>query len=161
MQKGEHCVYIGNERNYIGYIAPEVLSWRYGGVSHKSDVYSYGILILEIVGGGKNCDGRGSQTSDIYFSDWIYKDLEQGNIHSSCLLITEEENEVVRKTTMVSLWCIQTNPTDRSSMSKVIEILEGSLQSVSFPPKPTSYSPNIAPYNFQRYLRAIDMWLIQ
>ena len=84
-------------------------------------MYSYGILILEIVGGRKNCDGRGSQTSDIYFSDWIYKDLEQGNIHSSCLLITEEENEVVRKTTMVSLWCIQTNPTDRSSMSKVIE----------------------------------------
>jgi interleukin-1 receptor-associated kinase 1 len=31
-----------------GYIAPELFSSHFGGVSHKSDVYSYGMMVLEI-----------------------------------------------------------------------------------------------------------------
>ena len=147
-KKRESVVSMLGTRGTIGYIAPEVFSRAYGEVSHKSDVYSYGMLILEMVGGRKNHDRGGSHTSELYFPYWIYKDLEQGNIHSSCVLINEEENEMVRKMTIVSLWCIQTHPTDRPSMSKVIEMLEGPLQSVSFPPKPAPYSPNIAPLQF-------------
>ena len=50
-------------RGTIGYITLEVLTRRYGGgVSHKSDVYSHGMLILEIVGGRRNHDGRGSHS---------------------------------------------------------------------------------------------------
>ncbi|MBA0767094.1 hypothetical protein Gotri_016047, partial [Gossypium trilobum] len=41
-------------RGTIGYIAPEVFCRNVGGVSHKSDVYSYGMMILEMVGGRKN-----------------------------------------------------------------------------------------------------------
>ncbi|KAL7610152.1 hypothetical protein Lser_V15G11764 [Lactuca serriola] len=40
-------------RGTPGYIAPELYSRSFGQVSHKSDVYSYGMMILEIVGGGK------------------------------------------------------------------------------------------------------------
>ncbi|XP_027351476.1 LEAF RUST 10 DISEASE-RESISTANCE LOCUS RECEPTOR-LIKE PROTEIN KINASE-like 2.5 [Abrus precatorius] len=137
----ESIVSILGTRGTIGYIAPEVLSRLFGGVSHKSDVYSYGMLILEMIGARKNYDSGGSHTSEMYFPDWIYKDLEQGDIPSSCLVATEEENEKVRKMTLVSLWCVQINPSDRPSMTKVVEMLEGALESVPYPPKPVLCSP--------------------
>ncbi|RHN47247.1 putative glycerophosphodiester phosphodiesterase [Medicago truncatula] len=102
------------------------------------------MLILEMIGGRKNYDTGGSCTSEMYFPDWIYKDLEQGNNNLvNYLENSEEENDMVRKITMVSLWCIQTNPSDRPSMSKVTEMLQGPLQSVPYPPKPFLYSPKI------------------
>ncbi|MCI00940.1 receptor-like kinase, partial [Trifolium medium] len=51
-----------------------------------------------MIGGRKNYDTGGSSTSEKYFPDWIYKDLEQGNIVLNS--ISEEENEMVRKITM-------------------------------------------------------------
>ena len=140
-KKKESVVSLLGTRGTPGYIAPEVFSRAYGGVSHKSDVYSYGMLILEVIGGRKNYDSGGSNTTETYFPDWIYTDLEQGNIHARCLAHTEEENDMVMKITLVSLWCIQTKPSDRPSMSKVVEMLEGPLQSIPYPPKPILYSP--------------------
>jgi serine/threonine protein kinase len=127
-------------------MAPEIFSRAFGGVSHKSDVYSYGMLILEIIGGRKNYGTGGSCASEMYFPDWIYKDLEQGNEPLlNCLTISEEENDMVRKITMVSVWCIQTNPSDRPPMNKVIEMLQGSLSSVPYPTKPVLFSPERPP----------------
>ncbi|GAU17853.1 hypothetical protein TSUD_329790 [Trifolium subterraneum] len=143
-QRNNSVVSMLGTRGTIGYISPEVFSRTFGQVSHKSDVYSYGMLILEMIGGRKNYDTGGSCTSETYFSDWIYKDLEQGNNLESCLSNSEEENDIVRKITMVSLWCIQTNPSDRPSMSKVIEMLQGPLQSMPYPPKPFLYSPEMS-----------------
>ncbi|MED6136547.1 hypothetical protein PIB30_057031 [Stylosanthes scabra] len=145
-QKKESIVSILGTRGTIGYIAPEVFSRMYGGVSHKSDVYSYGMLILEMVGGRQNYESEGSNSSEMYFPDWIYKDLEQGNIPSHIRsLVTDEENDLVKKTTLVSLWCIQTNPSERPSINKVVEMLEGELHSIPFPPKPFLYSTSSLP----------------
>ena len=132
-------------RGTVGYIAPEVISRTFGGVSHKSDVYSYGMLILEMVGGRKNFDSAASHTSEIYFPNRIFKDLEMGNEASLSGNITEEEKEISRKMILVSFWCIQTNPANRPSMSKVVDMLEGSLESLEFPPKPYLFSPTRSP----------------
>ena len=40
------------------YMAPEMWSKSYGGVTEKSDVYSYGMLLLEMAGGRKNYDSN-------------------------------------------------------------------------------------------------------
>ncbi|XP_061338296.1 LEAF RUST 10 DISEASE-RESISTANCE LOCUS RECEPTOR-LIKE PROTEIN KINASE-like 2.4 [Gastrolobium bilobum] len=144
-QKKDSIVPLSGTRGTIGYIAPEVFSRLYGGVSHKSDVYSYGMLVIEMIGGRKNYESGGSQASEMYFPDWIYKDLEQGNIPASCLAISEEEKDMVRKITLVSLWCIQPYPSNRPSMSKVVEMLEGPLDLVPFPPKPGLISPQRPP----------------
>ncbi|WJX21346.1 non-specific serine/threonine protein kinase [Trifolium repens] len=53
----------------------------------------------------------------------------------------EIDEEMVRKMTVVSLWCIQTDPSNRPAMHKVVEMLEGSLQVLEIPPKPYLYSP--------------------
>ncbi|MBA0638529.1 hypothetical protein Godav_000174, partial [Gossypium davidsonii] len=119
------------------YIAPEVFFRNLGGVSHKSDVYSYGMMVLEMVGGRENVNVEASRTSEMYFPSWIYEHLDQStnlNINED---IIEEEAEITRKLIAVSLWCIQTNPLDRPSMTRVLEMLQGSLQSLELPPRPT------------------------
>ncbi|KAI3680410.1 hypothetical protein L2E82_50397 [Cichorium intybus] len=113
----ESIVSMLEARGTIGYIAPEVFNRNFGGVSHKSDVYSYGMLILEMVGGRKNVDvGVGSgHTSEIYFPDWIYERLKKDEFLLDGLT-TVEENNYARKMTIVGLWCIQTNPKRRPSI---------------------------------------------
>ncbi|XP_021806535.1 LEAF RUST 10 DISEASE-RESISTANCE LOCUS RECEPTOR-LIKE PROTEIN KINASE-like 2.5 isoform X2 [Prunus avium] len=130
-------------RGTAGYIAPEVFSRNFGGVSHKSDVYSYGMLVLEMVGAKKNLDSGVSHTSEM-FPDYVYKDLELEKDENAFGAITEEEKEIARKMVLISLWCIQTIPSDRPSMSKVVEMLEGPLHSLPIAPKPFLSSPTIA-----------------
>ncbi|KAK8270272.1 hypothetical protein V6Z12_D11G184200 [Gossypium hirsutum] len=124
-------------RGTAGYIAPEVFFRNLGGVSNKSDVYSYGMMVLEMVGGRKNVNVEASRTSEIYFPSWIYKHLDQSSNLNINEEVTEEEAEITRKLIAVSLWCIQTNPLDRPSMTRVLEMLQGSIQSLELPPRPT------------------------
>ncbi|KAK2652289.1 hypothetical protein Ddye_012152 [Dipteronia dyeriana] len=95
------------------------------------------MMILEMVGGSENIVVSVSHTSEIYFSNWIYKQLEPGTDFEFSGVITEKEKEVVKKMIIVSMGCIQTNPSDRPSMNKVVEMLEGSLESLEIPPKPS------------------------
>ncbi|KAF9591610.1 hypothetical protein IFM89_004839 [Coptis chinensis] len=54
---------------------------------------------------------------------------------------TIDEEEIARKMILVGLWCIQIDPSDRPPISRVIEMLEGSLQALQVPPKPFLSSP--------------------
>ncbi|XP_035550600.1 PR5-like receptor kinase [Juglans regia] len=130
-------------RGTAGYIAPEVFSRYFGGVSHKSDVYSYGMLVLDMVAGRKNLDdGVVSHSSENYFPNWIYDKLEKGETYDTSGDITgDDQDNMIKRMIMVSLWCIQTNPSDRPSMGKVIEMLECNSELPQFPPKPFLNSP--------------------
>ncbi|KAL7240374.1 hypothetical protein ACSBR2_006093 [Camellia fascicularis] len=106
----ESIISLLGTRGTIGYIAPEVFSRNFGRVSHKSDVYSYGMLILEMVGGRKGIDVGVDQSTEIYFPEWIYKHLELNEelgLHDN---VNDEANETARKMIIVGLWCIQTDP---------------------------------------------------
>ncbi|KAM4084398.1 hypothetical protein ACB094_08G129200 [Castanea mollissima] len=135
-------------RGTTRYIAPEVFCRNFGGISHKSDVYSYGMMILEMVGGRKNVDVSVDFTSEIYFPHWIYKHLELNEELGLPGFLKERDEESARKMIIVSLWCIQTNPSNQPSMSRVsrvVEMLEGSLESLHIPPKPYLSSPSRSP----------------
>ncbi|KAL4639408.1 hypothetical protein ACB092_03G215800 [Castanea dentata] len=134
-----------NARGTAGYIAPEVQCRNIGRVSHKSDVYSYGMMVLEIVAGRKNIDAEVSHTSEIYFPHYVYEHLEGGKDLRLDGITSEEEEEIARKMILISLWCIQTIPSNRPSMTKVVEMLEGSLQSLPMPPNPSLSSPTRSP----------------
>jgi serine/threonine protein kinase len=75
--KDQSAVSMTTSRGTIGYIAPEVFSRNFGNVSAKADVFSFGILLLEIVEGRKNVDVTVENTSQVYFPEWIYNVLKQ------------------------------------------------------------------------------------
>ncbi|KAE8654969.1 putative receptor-like protein kinase [Hibiscus syriacus] len=104
-ERMESVISMACARGTIGYIAPEMVCRNFGGVSYKSDVYSYGMMVLEMVGGRKNIDVGVSQTSEIYFPSWIYSNLDRSmNLDPNG--VTDEEEEIRRKLIIVSLWCI-------------------------------------------------------
>ncbi|XP_073103643.1 rust resistance kinase Lr10 [Elaeis guineensis] len=118
----------------IGYIAPELISRNFGVISDKSDVYSFGMLLLEMAGGRRNVDQRVENSSQIYYPSWIYDQLTPGKeleINNSI-----EIGDAERKLCIVGLWCIQMKSSSRPSMSKVIEMLEGDVNSLQMPPRP-------------------------
>ncbi|KAL2959586.1 hypothetical protein AAZX31_18G275300 [Glycine max] len=141
----ESIVSMSDARGTIGYVAPEVWNRNFGGVSHKSDVYSYGMMLLEMVGGRKNINAEASHTSEIYFPHWIYNKLEQGgDLRPNTVIASEEENEIVKRMTLVGLWCVQTFPKDRPTMTRVVDMLEGKMDSLEIPPKPVLSSPTVS-----------------
>ncbi|KAH7682565.1 Glycerophosphodiester phosphodiesterase protein [Dioscorea alata] len=132
---------MADTRGTIGFIAPEVFSRSFGVVSSKSDVYSYGMMVLEMVGGRKNLKASADRTSEIYFPHWIYEHKDQdGDLQQYG--VTTETEEIAKKMILIGLWCIQTRPEDRPSMNKVVEMLEGSIDELQMPPKPYLSSPS-------------------
>ncbi|XP_013729316.2 protein SUPPRESSOR OF NPR1-1 CONSTITUTIVE 4 [Brassica napus] len=139
-EKKESVLSLLDTRGTVGYIAPEMISRVYGSVSYKSDVYSYGMLVLEMIGARNKESAHqdsASNTSSIYFPEWVYRDLELGKprrlIEDG---INNEEEEVAKKMALVGLWCIQPSPLDRPPMNRVVEMMEGSLEALEVPPRP-------------------------
>uniref|UniRef100_F6HWF2 Protein kinase domain-containing protein n=1 Tax=Vitis vinifera TaxID=29760 RepID=F6HWF2_VITVI len=135
----DNIVSITAARGTLGYIAPELFYKNLGGVSFKADVYSFGMLLLEMVGKRKNVNAFAEHSSQIYFPSWIYNRYDQGE-DMEMGDATEDEKKYVRKMVIVALWCIQMKPMDRPSMSKTLEMLEGAVELLKMPPKPTLWS---------------------
>ena len=79
----ESVISIVGARGTIGYIAPEVYSKQFGIVSSKSDVYRYGMMVLEMVGARDKNTSANSESSSQYFPQWIYEHLDDYCISAS------------------------------------------------------------------------------
>ncbi|CAJ1972267.1 unnamed protein product [Sphenostylis stenocarpa] len=125
-------------RGTIGYMAPELFYKNIGRISHKADVYSFGMLLMEMTNKRKNLNPHAEHSSQLYFPLWIYKHIgKEKDIEMED--VTHEEKEVAKKMIIIALWCIQLKPSDRPSMNRVIEMLEGDIDNLEIPPKPTLY----------------------
>jgi chitinase len=131
----ESKISIAGARGTIGYIAPEVFSRNYGAVGSKADVYSYGMVVLEMVGARKQIDVSTDDSSSKYFPQWLYENLDQFCGATACEISSDNTTELVRKMIIVGLWCIQFVPADRPSMGKVLEMLESNTALLQLPPK--------------------------
>ncbi|KAK7377198.1 hypothetical protein VNO80_02619 [Phaseolus coccineus] len=122
-------------RGTIGYMAPELFYNNIGRISHKADVYSFGMLLMEMASKRKNLNPHADHLSQLYFPLWVYDHIrEEEDIDMEDL--SEEEKIIVKKMIIVSLWCIQLKPSDRPSMNRVVEMLEGDIEDLEMPPKP-------------------------
>ncbi|KAF7132263.1 hypothetical protein RHSIM_Rhsim09G0156300 [Rhododendron simsii] len=133
--KEQSVVSMTTARGTIGYIAPEVFSRNFGNVSYKADIYSFGMLLLEMVGGKKNFDVMVNSTNKIYFPEWIYNHLDSGE-ELRIRIQDEGDAKIAKKLAIVGLWCIQWYPVDRPSMHVVIQMLEGDGDTLIKPPNP-------------------------
>ncbi|CAJ1977491.1 unnamed protein product [Sphenostylis stenocarpa] len=93
----ESVVSISGARGTAGYIAPEVFSRNFGAVSLKSDVYSYGMMILEMVGRRKNIKVEVDRSSELYFPYWIYDRLESNQDLDLQIVKNESDDRMMRK----------------------------------------------------------------
>ncbi|XP_061349000.1 G-type lectin S-receptor-like serine/threonine-protein kinase At1g34300 [Gastrolobium bilobum] len=124
-------------RGTRGYLAPEWLANLQ--ITSKSDIYSYGMVLLEIVSGRRNFEVS-DETNRKKFSIWAYDEFEKGNINGILdkrLADQEVDMEQVRRMLQASFWCIQELPSQRPPMSRVVQMLEG-VAEIEKPPAPKS-----------------------
>ncbi|XP_056165131.1 LEAF RUST 10 DISEASE-RESISTANCE LOCUS RECEPTOR-LIKE PROTEIN KINASE-like 2.5 [Syzygium oleosum] len=135
---GYSIVSLTAARGTLGYMAPELFYRDIGGVSYKADVYSFGMLLMEMAGRRRNLNAHAERSSQIYFPLWVYDQLSKEK-EVEIVDVIEEERETTRKMIIVALWCIQLSPNDRPSMNKVLDMLEGDVDKLQLPPKPLLY----------------------
>ncbi|KAI5321248.1 hypothetical protein L3X38_030319 [Prunus dulcis] len=120
-------------RGTRGYVAPE---WfRSLPITVKVDVYSYGILLLEIIFCRKHFVEVADNEDEMILADWAYDCYMQKKLHWLFENDEEEINDIneIEKYVMIAIWCIQEDPSLRPTMKKVTLMLEGTVE-VSAPP---------------------------
>ncbi|KAJ7519572.1 hypothetical protein O6H91_20G044500 [Diphasiastrum complanatum] len=114
-----------NVRGTPGHIAPEYLST--GKSSEKTDVFGYGITLLELITGKRAFDLQRLFEEDVMLLDWVKRfqrekrlkelvDSSLGNDYNQ-----QEAEELIK----VALLCTQASPMERPKMAEVVGMLEG------------------------------------
>ncbi|KAJ4806448.1 Receptor protein kinase [Rhynchospora pubera] len=135
----EDDIVMTRARGTVGYLPPEMLITT--AMSTKSDVYSYGMVLLELVGGRRNLeiivDAETQQRKNSYFPKIARKRMLEGNlwevVDQSFLSEQVKENEI-RVLVSVAFNCIHDRPERRPSMADVVGMLKGDLP-VHLPPE--------------------------
>lgn len=111
----------------LGYMAPEYLA--NGQLTEKADVYSFGVLLLEIVTGRQNNKSKSSEFSDSLVTI-AWKRFQQGSIEEILdpnLMLHEYHRSDARAEVLrvvhIGLLCIQEAASLRPSMSKALQML--------------------------------------
>ncbi|KMT07736.1 hypothetical protein BVRB_6g146580 isoform B [Beta vulgaris subsp. vulgaris] len=122
-------------RGTPGYAAPEL--WSPYPVTHKCDVYSFGMLLFEVVGRRRNHDINLSGKSQEWLPRWAYERFEKRELGEMLSLVGVHEEDKKKADIMVkvALWCVQYLPNSRPTMSSVVKMLEGGVE-IDSPPNP-------------------------
>ncbi|XP_018728589.2 G-type lectin S-receptor-like serine/threonine-protein kinase SD2-5 [Eucalyptus grandis] len=114
-------------RGTPGYLAPE---WRGATITEKVYVYSFGVVILEIMCGRKILD-RSQDEEDMYLLSCFKRKAEEERF----LDIVDKSSDDMQlngpqavNMMRIAAWCLQGDYTKRPSMSMVIKVLEGIVE---------------------------------
>ncbi|XP_062009541.1 G-type lectin S-receptor-like serine/threonine-protein kinase B120 isoform X2 [Rosa rugosa] len=123
-----------------GYMSPEYA--RYGHFSVKLDVFSFGVLLLEIVSGKRNASFYHDEQSVVTLAGWAWQLWKEGKgmeVIDASVRETCEPHEALR-CIHVGFLCVQEAPVDRPTMSSVIDMLQGGEATFLPPSKPPAFS---------------------
>ncbi|PIN17930.1 Serine/threonine protein kinase [Handroanthus impetiginosus] len=122
---------IGSERTYIttrvmgtfGYVAPEYAST--GMLNERSDVYSFGILIMEIIT-GRNPVDYSRPPGEVNLVDWLKTMVSNRNSEGVLdpKLPEKPSSRALKRTLLVALRCVDPNAQKRPKMGHVVHMLE-------------------------------------
>ncbi|KAJ4703257.1 Receptor-like protein kinase [Melia azedarach] len=118
----------------FGYMAPEyVMRGRY---SIKSDIFSFGVLVLEIVSGQKRSSfGNEEETEDLLTYAW--RNWNEGTaLNVIDLKIRSGQISEMMKCIHIGLLCVQEGVSDRPSMASVVNMLNSETSTLVTPSKP-------------------------
>ncbi|XP_054787860.1 cysteine-rich receptor-like protein kinase 44 [Prosopis cineraria] len=114
-----------------GYIAPEYLI--YGQFSEKSDVFSFGVIILEVLSGKRN-----ATSYDTYLLTNVWKLWNEGTpLQVLDPYVRESSCEIeAMKCMQIGLLCVQKNPEYRTTMTQVVSYLSNLSIKLPSPKEP-------------------------
>ncbi|KAL6647080.1 hypothetical protein ACP70R_014517 [Stipagrostis hirtigluma subsp. patula] len=105
------------------------------GVTEKCDVYSFGMLLLEIVGRRRNFD-EAAPESQQWFPKLAWAKYERGELMElvavpGAVVCADDDlrwrTETVERMCKVAFWCVQQRPEARPPMGVVVKMLEGEM----------------------------------
>ncbi|XP_076935631.1 G-type lectin S-receptor-like serine/threonine-protein kinase At1g34300 [Bidens hawaiensis] len=145
LRKKEDMVSYSRMRGTRGYMAPEWV--KSDQITPKADVYSFGMVLLEIVTGVRNFDIQGSKmdSEEWYFPRWafdkVYKEMNIEDILDNQIKRSYDSRlheDMITRMVKTAIWCLQDRPEMRPSMGKVAKMLEGTVEIIE-PKKPTIF----------------------
>ncbi|AEE81961.2 Protein kinase superfamily protein [Arabidopsis thaliana] len=123
-----------------GYMAPEYA--MSGQFSVKTDVFSFGVLVLEIIKGKKN-NWSPEEQSSLFLLSYVWKCWREGevlNIVDPSLIETRGLSDEIRKCIHIGLLCVQENPGSRPTMASIVRMLNANSFTLPRPLQPAFYS---------------------
>uniref|UniRef100_J3KVU6 non-specific serine/threonine protein kinase n=2 Tax=Oryza brachyantha TaxID=4533 RepID=J3KVU6_ORYBR len=113
-------------RGTPGYLAPE---WLTSHITEKADVYSFGIVVMEIISGRRNVDSSRSEES-VHLITLLQEKVKSDQLvdlidkHSSDM---QAHGQEVIQMMKLAMWCLQIDCKRRPQMSEVVRVLEGTI----------------------------------
>ncbi|XP_007045501.2 PREDICTED: G-type lectin S-receptor-like serine/threonine-protein kinase At1g34300 [Theobroma cacao] len=135
LRKKEDMVSMSRIRGTRGYMAPEWV--KMDPITPKADVYSFGMVLLELVSGVRNFEMQGSlmDSEDWYFPRWafdkVFKEMKVEDILDRQIKHFYDSRlhfDLVDRMVKTAIWCLQDRPEARPSMGKVAKMLEGTVE---------------------------------
>jgi serine/threonine protein kinase len=131
-----------------GYLAPEYA--LYGQLTEKSVVYSFGVVILEIMCGRKALELSSSGTTKFLITDWVWSLMKYGNIAEALdgsILVDDEKsnsrNIIMERFLLVGILCSHVIADSRPTILDALKMLEGDIEVPSIPDRPMSLEHQI------------------
>nr|TKS07848.1 hypothetical protein D5086_0000108880 [Populus alba] len=118
----------------LGYTAPEYAI--YGQLSEKVDIYSYGVVVLEIMSGQKCSQANQDPDSDFLLKRaWrLYEAGMHLELVDGSMSPDEHETEEMKKIIEIALMCTQSTASLRPTMSEVVVLLKSKGSPAQKPP---------------------------
>ncbi|PIA26530.1 hypothetical protein AQUCO_09100012v1 [Aquilegia coerulea] len=137
MKRDVSRVSLSRIRGTVGYNAPE--TWMPSSqVTYKCDVYSFGMMLFEVLGRRRNGEGENWFPQQVWEN---YKNGQLDKIMKDCG-ISEKDSEKAKILSTVALWCAQYTPEIRPSMSDVVLMLQKKIP-VGTPPYPFQFGQSL------------------
>ncbi|MCO5552800.1 hypothetical protein L7F22_006317 [Adiantum nelumboides] len=114
-------------RGTPGYLAPEWM--KEGVIDEKCDVYSFGMLLMEIISGRKNLDHTVESMEQVYYPEWAFWQAQQGDLIKLTDTAIKSEKDMVKLRRMINtaFLCVLENPAFRPSMEHVVQMQQGHI----------------------------------
>ncbi|KAL6629638.1 hypothetical protein ACP70R_029403 [Stipagrostis hirtigluma subsp. patula] len=117
-------------RGTRGYLAPE---WLSSTITEKADIYSFGIVVLEIVSRRRNLDNNEPEGSNNLIN-LLQEKIKVGQVLDIVGNQDEDiklhESEII-EVIKLAVWCLQRDCSKRPAMSQVVKVLEGAMDTES------------------------------